>query len=73
MNAMHSIVAVLLLVGVCCVMLLGIPDRPKPRRSSHVRPSDAPGGPDNCMSASISIRGVVIAVTCYVKAVQMPA
>jgi hypothetical protein len=72
MNAMHSVVAVLLLIGVCCVMLLGMPGQAEAAPLISCPTFGCPGGPDNCMSASISIRGVVIAVTCYVKAVQMP-
>jgi hypothetical protein len=73
MNAMHSVVAIVLLAGVCCVMLLGLPGQAEAAPLISCPTFGCPGGPDNCMSVSISIRGVIIAVTCYVKAVQMPS
>jgi hypothetical protein len=30
------------------------------------------GGPDNCMSFSVIIKGATISVTCYIKAPPLP-
>jgi hypothetical protein len=73
MNTTHSIVAVLLLAGVCCVMLLGLPGQAEALPLISCPTFGCPGGPDNCMSASVNVRGVIISVTCYVKAIQMPS
>jgi hypothetical protein len=70
MNRARSIVALLLLAGVCCATLIGIPGEAgaAPLGCSTL---GCGGGPDNCMSISVSIKGAEISITCYVKALPM--
>jgi hypothetical protein len=69
MNATHSVVALVLLVGVCCAMLLGFPSQAQAALIS-CSSFGCPGGPDNCISATVMIRGVSLTFTCYIKVVQ---
>lgn len=71
MNATHSIVALVLLAGICCVMLVGFPAQAEALPLISCPNFGCPGGPDNCMSASVIIRGVALQFTCYIKAVQI--
>jgi hypothetical protein len=71
MNATHSIVALLLLAGICCVMLISFPGQAEALPLISCPNFGCPGGPDNCMSASVMIRGVVLTFTCYIRAVQL--
>ena len=70
MNITHSVVALVLILGVCCVILLGFPGTAEAMPLISCPTFGCPGGPDNCMSASVMIRGVVLSVTCYIKASQ---
>jgi hypothetical protein len=70
MNTTHSVVALLLLAGVCCAMLLGFPAQAQAALIS-CSSFGCPGGPDNCMSVSGSIRGVTLTITCYLKLNQV--
>lgn len=66
MNTMHAAIALVLLLGVCCAMLLGFPAQAQAALLS-CSSFGCPGGPDNCMSVSGSIRGVTLTITCYLK------
>jgi len=70
MSRARSLVALLLLAGICCVSLMGIPEEAAaaPIGCSTL---GCGGGPDNCMSISVSIRGAEISITCYVKAAPL--
>lgn len=68
MKNVRSFVAILLLAGVCCILLLGAPEQASaaaPIGCSHI---GCGGGPDNCMSVEVMIKGVSISVTCYMRA-----
>jgi hypothetical protein len=70
MNRARSVVALLLLAGICCATLIGIPGEASaaPIGCSTL---GCGGGPDNCMSISVSIKGAELSLTCYVKAPPM--
>ncbi len=67
MNSTRSLIALLLLAGICCATLVGIPGEAAaaPIGCSSL---GCAGGPDNCMSVSITIKGAEITLTCYIKA-----
>jgi hypothetical protein len=71
MNSARALVALLLLAGVCCAMLMGFPGEATaaPFGCSTL---GCGGGPDNCMSFSVIIKGATISVTCYIKAPPLP-
>lgn len=72
MKHLRSVVAILLLAGVCCATLLGVPSEASaaaPFGCSHI---GCGGGPDNCMSVEVAIKGVSISVTCYMRAPALP-
>lgn len=74
MNTMRPVIAGVLLAGVACLMLLGIPQAAEAAPLVSCPTFGCPGGPDQCMSASVTVKGgITIAITCYIKAVQIPA
>jgi hypothetical protein len=71
MTSMRSLVALLLLAGIFCVTLVGIPGEAvaAPIGCSTL---GCGGGPDNCMSVSVTIKGASITISCYIKAPPLP-
>ncbi len=71
MTSMRSLVALLLLAGILCVTLVGIPGEAAaaPIGCSTL---GCGGGPDNCMSVSVTIKGASITISCYIKAPPLP-
>ncbi len=72
MKPVRSYIAILLLAGVCCVTLLGVPAQATAAAPFGCSQIGCSGGPDNCMAVEISIKGVSIAVTCFMRAPAGP-
>lgn len=70
MSRARSLVALLLLAGICCVALMGIPEEAAAAPIGCTS-LGCGGGPDCCMSVSVIIKGAEISITCYVKAAPL--
>ena len=70
MSRARSLVALLLLAGICCVTLMGIPEEAAAAPIGCTS-LGCGGGPDCCMSVSVIIKGAEISITCYVKAAPL--